>query len=108
MSDALAYFEEFCKRCDPATPGKHGEHGGVNGSAGDCAKIVDMRVDIRNSCDVKVDHFWTNFCFQDQVAMPFVAAQLDVKKIGVNVPRRCITFDDKPEVRTHVVDDCLF
>ena len=99
ISDALAYFEEFCK-CggDPATPGKHGEHGGVS------EKIVD----IRNSCDVKVDHFWANFCSQDHVAMPFVAARLGVNRIDVHVPRRRVTFDDKPEVRTHVVDDCLF
>ena len=92
---------------DPANPAEHGEHGGVDGRAGDCAKIVDMRVDIRNGCDFKVDHFWANFCSQDNVAMPFVAARLGVKKI-VHMPCRLIIFDDKPEVRTHVVDDCFF
>ena len=102
MSDALACLKEFCNSGgDSACPVDCVDHGANSEGAGDCA---DKRVDIENSSDVRVDHFWANFCSLDQVAMPFVVAQPGVKC----VPRRCITFNDKPEVRTHVVRNCLF
>ncbi len=42
--------------------------------------------------------------------MPMVAAQPGIKSkdVPVAMRRRQITFDDKPQVKTHVVDDCLF
>ena len=102
MSDALACLKDFCNSGgDSACPADCVDHGANSEGAGDCA---DKGVDIENRSDVHADHFRANFCSLAQVAMPFVVAQPGVKC----VPRRCITFDDKPEVRTHVVRNCLF
>ncbi len=58
--------------------------------------------------DVKVDDCWVNFCCKDHVALPLVQlkGQHDVKKSGLS--ERQITFVDKPDVETVVIDDCLF
>ena len=63
MSDALAYLKEFCNSGgDSACPVDCVDHVGNSEGAGDCA---DKRVDIGNSSDAHVDHFWANFCSLD-------------------------------------------
>ena len=54
----------------------------------------------------KDDECWANCCCLDQIAMPFVALKLGVER--KNKALRRISFDDKLDVVTCTIDDCLF
>jgi hypothetical protein len=54
----------------------------------------------------KDDDCWANCCCFDQIAMPFVALKLGVKRKSKAL--RQVSFDDKLDVVTFAIDDCLF